>query len=65
LTGAWHGSIREELVADRDALRNQRHAAKRTRDRHAEKKGVSIAESQYRTVTARIRAKSPPRSGRP
>lgn len=50
LTGAWHGWIREILVADRDAPLKQRHTAKRIRDRLAEEHGVLISESQCRAV---------------
>ena len=56
VTGAWHGWIREVLVADRDAPRKQRHTAKRIRDRLAQEHGVLVSESQCRVVVARIRA---------
>jgi len=65
LTGAWHGWIREVLVADRDAPRKQRHTAKRIRDRLAEEHGVLISESQCRAVVAKIRAEIATEAGTP
>lgn len=65
VTGAWHGWIREVLVADRDAPRKQRHTAKRVRDRLAEEHGVLISESQCRAVVARIRAEIAAEVGAP
>jgi len=65
VTGAWHGWIREVLVADRDAPRKQRHTAKRIRDRLAEEHGVLISESQCRVVVARIRAEIADEVGTP
>lgn len=65
LTGAWHGWIRDVLVADRDAPRKQRHTAKRIRDRLAEEHGVLISESQCRAVVARLRAEIAAEVGTP
>lgn len=65
LTGAWHGWIREVLVADREAPRKQRHTAKRIRDRLAEEQGVLISESQCRAVVARIRVEAAAEAGTP
>ena len=65
LTGAWHGWIREILVADRDAPRKQRHTAKRIRDRLAEEHGVLISESQCRAVVARLRVEIAAEAGTP
>ena len=65
LTGAWHGWIREVLVADRDAPRKQRHTAKRIRDRLAEEHGVLISESQCRAVVARLRVEIAAEVGTP
>lgn len=65
VTGAWHGWIREVLVADRDAPRKQRHTAKRIRDRLAEEKGVLVSESQCRAVVARIRGEIAAEIGSP
>ncbi|MDA3032990.1 MAG: IS21 family transposase, partial [Actinomycetota bacterium] len=53
VTGAWHGWIRDVLVADREAPRKQRHTAKRIRDRLAAEHGVLISKSQCRVVVAR------------
>ena len=65
LTGAWHGWIREVLVADRDAPRKQRHTAKRIRDRLAEEHGVLISESQCRAVVAKLRVEIAAEVGTP
>ena len=65
VTGAWHGWIREVLVADRDAPRKQRHTAKRIRDRLAAEKGVLISESQCRAVVAKIRVEVAAEAGTP
>ena len=65
LTGAWHGWIREVLMADRDAPRKQRHTAKRIRDRLAEEQGVLISESQCRAVVAKIRTEIAAEVGTP
>ena len=65
VTGAWHGWIREVLLADRDAPRKQRHTAARIRDRLAEEKQVLISEAQCRVVVARIRAEIAAEVGTP
>jgi transposase len=54
--GPWIGTVREWLVADREAPRKQRHTARRIWQRLVEEKGAGVAESTVRQTVRELRA---------
>jgi transposase len=53
--GAFHGVIREWLIADRTAPRKQRHTARRIWVRLTEEHGATVSESTVRAFVAQVR----------
>jgi transposase len=61
--GPWIGTVREWLLADRDAPRKQRHTARRVWERLVEEHGAPVAEPTVRHVVRRLRAELADRVG--